>query len=497
MRQVQRSMALAGTCLLAACGLVACGGGSSSGSSGSASGAPPPTTFTIGGSVSGLTASGLVLLNNGGNALSVPANTTTFTFSTSVASGTAYAITIQTQPTGEHCTVVNGSGMASADVASVGVSCGNSVGMSVVAGPASSGYQTFNIPLTSVTVCVPSSNQCATIQNVLVDTGSTGLRLMASVLAATGLTLPTMSDPNAAGNTIHECVQFADGYTWGPVATAGVVMGGETTSSPVAVQIIDDSQTPSPAAPTGVDGCVSGTSLNSVNAFDANGVLGVGVFDQDCGTDCTQGAAHVYYSCTSSGSCASTTLAIADQVTNPVAAFASDNNGVVLQLPSIPAAGQASASGTLTFGVGTESNNGLGTATLLTADNLGNISTSFGGLTYPDSLLDSGSNALYFADSTLAASPCPQGSGGSLFYCPGTTQDLSATNQGANGNTTPVSFQIADLAQISSSNFAINDVGGPMTSGYFDWGLPFFYNQTVFILLENTTNGGTYGAYAY
>ena len=494
MSRALRSIAAAASCLLAACGLVACGGGGGSGNSGGGSHTP---SFTIGGSVSGLTGSGLVLMNNGADALTVAANATSFTFTTAVASGAAYAVTIQTQPSGEQCTVVNGSGMASGDITSVAVSCGNSVAVNVVPGPASAGSQTFNIPLTSVTVCVPNSSQCATIQDVLVDSGSTGLRLMASVLKAAGLTLPTMSDPNTPGNTIHECVQFADGYTWGAVATAGVVMGGEATGNPVSVQIIDDSATPSPAAPTGLNGCVTGSSLNSVNAFDANGVLGIGVFDQDCGTDCTQGATHVYYSCSSSGSCAPTNLALANQVSNPVAAFATDNDGVVLTLPAIPAAGQASASGTLTFGVGTESDNGLGNATLLTADQYGNFITNFGGQPYPDSLLDSGSNALYFADSTLEQSPCPQSSGGAQFYCPSATQDLSAENQGQNGSTSPASFQIADLAQISSSNFAINDVGGPMTAGYFDWGLPFFYGQSVFILLQNTVDGGTYGAYAY
>ncbi len=492
MRQALHSIALAVSCLLAACGLVACGGGGSSSSSGSGS---HSSTFTVGGSVSGLTASGLILENNGADALTVASGATSFTFSTAVASGAAYAVTIQTQPTGETCTVVNASGMASADVTGVAVSCGNSVAMDVVPGPASSGSQTFNIPLVSVTVCVSSSSQCATIQDVLVDTGSTGLRLMASVLQAAGLTLPTLSDPNTPGNSIHECVQFADGYTWGSVATAGVVMGGETTSNPVSVQIIDDSATPSPAAPTG---CVVGSSLNSVNAFDANGVLGVGVFDQDCGTDCTQGAQHVYYTCTSAGSCSATTLSLADQVSNPVVAFASDNTGVLLTLPTIPAAGQATADGTLIFGIGTESNNALGNATVLTADQYGNFTTMFGGQPYPDSLLDSGSNALYFEDSTLAASPCPQSSGGAEFYCPSTTQSLTAENEGQSGATSQVSFQVANLSQISTSNFAIDDVGGPMASGYFDWGLPFFYGQNVFILFQNSSNeSGSYGAYAY
>lgn len=487
MRHAQISIILGGLCLLSACG----GGGSHGGGGGGGGGGN--SSYTIGGTVSGLTASGLVLQDNGGDSLSVPANASTFTFATAVAAGGNYAVTIQTQPTGEKCVLVNGSGTAKANVSSVAVSCGNSVGMNVAPGPASTQYQTFNIPLVSVTVCVPNSNanQCATIPNVLVDTGSSGLRLMKSVLAATGITLPALNDPAISANTIHECGQFVDGYTWGAVDSAVVVVAGEETSKPVQVQVIDDGSSPSPAAPS--SGCVQGSSLNSVNAFDANGVLGVGVFDQDCGTDCSQKGSHIYFTCTSSGTCSATTLATADQVSNPVVSFANDNAGVVVQLPGIPAAGQAGANGTLTFGIGTESDNALGTATVLTANNAGDFTTNFNGDNpSPPGVLDSGSNAYFFADSSLPLCAAPA----SAFYCPTSTQTLTATNQGTNGTPSAVTFQIANLNNINNSFYAINDVGGPMT-GTFDWGLPFFYGRSTFILFEGTKDGGTYGAYAY
>jgi Protein of unknown function (DUF3443) len=483
MTQAKPFVVLGGLCLLSACG-----GGGSHGSHGGGGGG----TDTIGGTVSGLTASGLVLENNGGDSLTVAANATTFTFATGIAPASAYAVTIQTQPTGESCLAFNASGTADGNVTSVGVSCGNSVSVAVAPGPASSSFQTFNIPLTSVTVCVPSSqaNTCATIPDVLVDTGSSGLRLMASALSSAGLKLPALNDPGNSANTIAECGQFAGGYTWGPVESAVIIMGAEQTQNPIQVQVIDDSANASPGS-----GCAQGSSLNSVNAFDANGVLGVGVFDQDCGTDCTQQATHIYYTCTSAGTCAPVTLAVADQVANPVATFASDNNGVVLQLPSVPAAGQTGASGSLTFGVGTASDNALGNATVLVADMLGNFTTNFNGTAYTDSLLDSGSNALFFADSSLPT--CASSGPGASFYCPSSTQSLTASNQDANGTQAQASFQIANLNNIDTSFFAINDVGGPMSAGSFDWGLPFFYGRSTFVLFEGTSKGGTYGAYAY
>ena len=69
----------------------------------------------------------MVLQNNGGNDLSVSANGP-FTFSTPLASGAAYNVTVKTNPSGQTCTVSNGSGtVASANITNVAVSCtGNS-----------------------------------------------------------------------------------------------------------------------------------------------------------------------------------------------------------------------------------------------------------------------------------------------------------------------------------------------------------------------------------
>ncbi len=81
-------------------------------------------TYTIGGTVSGLTGTGLVLQNNGGNNLTITANGS-FTFSTAITSGGAYKVTVLTQPSSptQTCTVANGSGTATANVTNVQVAC--------------------------------------------------------------------------------------------------------------------------------------------------------------------------------------------------------------------------------------------------------------------------------------------------------------------------------------------------------------------------------------
>jgi hypothetical protein len=100
--------------------LAACGGdGSSNG------GGPPPTPHTIGGTISGLTGSGLVLQDNGGDSLKISGNGN-FTFATSVLGGNPFNVTVSTQPTNpaQTCAVAHGSGTVSGnDITNVAVTC--------------------------------------------------------------------------------------------------------------------------------------------------------------------------------------------------------------------------------------------------------------------------------------------------------------------------------------------------------------------------------------
>lgn len=376
----------------------------------------------------------------------------------------------------------------------------NVVTMTVEPGPADAGDQPFNQPLVSVKICVPNGG-CGTISGILVDTGSYGLRVMASVLAQAGVSLPAMTDPLVPGNTIQECLPFADGYAWGQISSATVSVGGETSSSPVPVQVINDASSPSPAVPSSCSS--NGVSLDSVDALGANGVLGVGVFVSDCGSYCATTPAQsddIYYSCPPAGgnACTLASQPVADQVSNPVAYFPTDNNGVILQLPSISNSGAPTASGYLVFGIGTESNNALANAKVLTANQDGNFTTTFNGSSLTSSFIDSGSNALFFNDSSLAL--CGSSPPDNEFYCPPSTTSLSATNQGENGTTDPADFSIANLNDINGNDYAISDTGGPAPSipnfgPYFDWGIPFFYGRTIYFALDGVNAGGTTGPY--
>jgi hypothetical protein len=381
-------------------------------------------------------------------------------------------------------------------------------------GPASlNGQGTFDVPFASVTICQPGTSTCATIDHMLVDTGSTGVRIFASVLAAAGLNPTITADPSVPQNTMAECLAFVDGYVWGPMATVTLQAAGETASN-LPIQIISDTTAFTPSVPAACTNVTIKTSLNTVADFGANGVLGVGNFPQDCGgscadcsasgtvNPCTQNGAG-YYSCdATTNSCAPVPVARTQQVQQPVTLFASDNNGVILTLPAVPAAGQATAQGTLTFGIGTQSNNALGAAKVITLDEDGFFTSTFNNTALASSFIDSGSNAYFFNDSSLTT--CTGGGDASDFYCPSSTQTLMVVNQGhsangtATGSANTVTFQIANLNMLSG--YALNDVGGigatstgtnPL-SGDFDFGLPFFFGRSVYTGVESSVTAPYY-----
>lgn len=361
----------------------------------------------------------------------------------------------------------------------------NTVAVIVDAGPG----DYANLLFVSVTVCAPgASTNCQSIDHVLVDTGSVGLRIFASVLSP-AISLPQQRDAN--GNAIVQCTQFADGFSWGPVKIADVRIAGEQASS-VPIQVIAD-----PAFPTIPSSCSNtGPPENDVETFGANGLLGVGFFLQDCGDACAQlTIPGNYYSCPASG-CVPTRVAVGLQVQHPVAFFAADNNGVIIRLPSIPAAGAATVSGSLLFGIGTQSNNSVSGVTVLSADtNTGNLTTVFNNKSYTTSYIDSGSNGTFFG--TGIFTNCSASFIG--FYCPATTQNVSATIRGTNGAASVVNFSVANAEQLVTANptfYAFNNLAGSNSdTATFGWGLPFFYGRSVFTAIEGQSTPAGVGPY--
>lgn len=386
-----------------------------------------------------------------------------------------------------------GGGSSSSGSASSGGSSGgtttpqNTQAIYVDAGPTKNA---INEVFTTITLCSTiNPSNCQTIDHILVDTGSYGLRVMSSVLSPT-LNFNYVADTN--GNILTECAQFADGsYTWGPLTKANLSVGAETASN-LSFQIIGDTS----SIPGATSQCSQNNTLiadNTVQSFGSNGVLGVGPFLHDCGTACASSSAPgFYYSCSRSA-CQPVTVATSSQLTNPVSLFPVDNNGVIISLPSVPLSGSTSVSGTMTFGIGTQTNNGLGSAKVITLNGLGQVTTNFNNNAFTSSFFDSGSNANFF--NGINVPTCTSG-----FYCPSSVQSLTATVTGKNGTNSTIQFQVGNIDALYQANSALAAFGqsgapysGDTTS--FDFGLPFFYGRTVFNAIENQSTPGGLGPY--
>jgi hypothetical protein len=368
---------------------------------------------------------------------------------------------------------------------------GNNVqSISVNGGPVA-GQIYSNAAFTSVTLCVPGTTTCQTVDGILVDTGSVGLRLLAS--AAPSLDLPQLSGPGSA--TYYNCVNFVDGsYLWGPVAQADVEMAGEKASS-TSLQLIEN--------PSGFSVPIQcsngGVNEDTLESLGANGIVGIGSYPQDCGSVCQSSTSpDIYFTCGTSGPCSSQTISVAQQVTNPIVKFTTDNNGVILELPSLDGEA-ATVNGSMVFGIGTESNNSLGSATVFSLNDVGFFTTNFNQQSLSDSFIDSGSNGYFFPDASIPQ--CAANSVAPGFYCPTSTLNLSAQNVGANGAQGSVSFSVDNavndfnafggdsaFGNLAGSNET--DTCGPSTPCGFDWGLPFFYGRHVFSSIDGQSVTG-------
>jgi hypothetical protein len=280
-------------------------------------------------------------------------------------------------------------------------------------------------------------------------------------------------------------------------------------------------------------------------SLQANGILGIGMMPYDCGVTCAlkdyAGFFVQYYVCPDSvaANCQPAAVDTAQQVQNPVVHFVPDdgnplnagqydNNGTLITMPDPSPIGAGVAKGSLVFGIGSRSNNQIAvsasknmivadvrpwletttsgsttttsavatctaTATTTCTSNPSYLyfNTAVGSTSYPDSYIDSGSNAYFFTDSSIAhsctSSTWADATGG--WYCPfgATPVARSAILSDWLSNTATADFSIAnsDLLFNTSSN-AFNNLAGslgslaPRASQTFVWGLPFFYGRSVY-----------------
>jgi hypothetical protein len=362
---------------------------------------------------------------------------------------------------------------------------------------AASGF--VNGLFTSITVCAPGTSNCQTVDDVLVDTGSVGLRILSSAL--TTVSPSSLGAITDNGVQLQECVQFAStDYTWGPMLFADVEVAGEKASS-VPIQVIGYNTAVVPAQCLATPVVSGGGNDDTVAALGANGIMGVAGYPWDCGSYCLSSSnlsesGYYYYLCPTGEACSPTTVPVADQATDPVAAFSSaDNNGVLVTLPSIPALGAAegTVSGSLIFGIGTQTDNALASsATVYALDEYSSIpAITYNGVEYTSpnnyTVLDTGSGAIEFLDANTLASvgiiECADEPG---LYCPSSAIPFTVTAYGVTSTSGQIAFSIMSADTLfNTPNAAFNDLAGDggtaPSNDTFDFGLPFFFNRSVYI----------------
>ena len=375
---------------------------------------------------------------------------------------------------------------------SLGVVTGPNVMALTVNGGNCAGGSYANKPCVNVTVCAPGdTSNCQTISDILLDTGSYGLRVFKSAMNTTLSNAILASPVLVTTNTVAECVQFGDGTSdWGSVDNATLLLGSEPAVN-APIQVIDKSFTGQAVNCSGAD------ASPAVAGF--NGIMGVGLFVQDCGATCAGGTSGLYYACnTTGGTCSGSAVPLAKQVTNPIALIPADptnggqadNNGVIVRLPLVGLGGVNNADGYIIFGIGTRSNNTPSAVNTYTADpSSGRFSSNFAGRNGLTSFLDSGSNGLFFPPGSSGLVSCSSSS----WYCPAATTSLTATNishSGAISGTIPFSVGNTDALD-GTANSVFIELGANSTVGgssVFDWGLPFFLGRNVYVGFSGKTS---------
>ncbi len=439
----------------------------------------------------------------------------------------------------------------------------NNLPVVVDSGPANSfSLGQANILYATVTVCAPGARptdpppgKCAVIDHVQVDTGSVGLRILASKLNSLGLpSVALPADPvtiNLVAGNAWECYPFVIGGLWGPTAVADVGLGQQWATA-VPMQLIQeysyvDPNNPIPlpidgnpgiSVPTDCSNAVAGSVLSSVSTLGSNGILGIGSVTLDCGENCRVGnyvdsldpskSFVQYHSCppgaTSELNCRPAAVAAGLQVYNPVAALPkdpsnsnlADNNGVVLMLPPVVGLGAAKVHGELILGINTRPNNQLDPAA--GKINLGvdyhnnlsshgylsylNVTTLYNSQVIYNSYLDTGTNALFFPDTVTRCSSTPPAPI-SPWYCPDKQLKKTATLSDGDvpgHNAVPVAFNVSNAdTYFFTTNAAFGDLAGApdaasASTPSFSWGLPFFYGKRVALSIWDPASKDT--AYA-
>jgi len=185
-------------------------------------------TYTIGGSVSGQTGAFTLAVTAGSQTVNVTSSATSYAFPTPVATGTGYTVSVQTQPTGQICSVANATGTISANVTNANVTCGpigtHTIGGSVTGLTATglvmavtAGSQTKSVASGATSYVFPTGVATGTNYTVSVQTQPAGLTCSVSnasgTIGSTNVTNANVTCLSGAVACTPGTASDASGYT--------------------------------------------------------------------------------------------------------------------------------------------------------------------------------------------------------------------------------------------------------------------------------------------
>ena len=348
----------------------------------------------------------------------------------------------------------------------------------------------YNKLFVDVTVC-NAARQCRTVPDVLVDTGSTGLRLLRGALD--GLDLAPVKDPR--GRALGNWSSFGSGDLWGTMHVAQVRIGGVSTARPISVEIYD-----LPGRRDKLPDGYAEVDARATIVRMGNGILGISPHRH-----VTKG----YYAKGTEARAPGGSRWVAVQVdasrqlSNPIADFpAPYDNGSVIRLPEVDwTAGAKRVQGWLGLGIGaaTEALFPHGARVVsheLDADGL--FPAAVGTRRF-DVLVDSGTNALALDLSHLGVSRHARYT--SYYDAPAPMPIELAVQSGGDYVRLARPLYVGPTVKYLKANSTHGAL--PMVVGWDDaprslsvLGLPFFYGRTVATGLRDTFNPFPQGAAA-
>ena len=181
--------------------------------------APAAKTYSIGGTITNLTGTGLVLQNNGGDSLEISTNGS-FNFNTNLEDGKAYAVTILSQSSVVTCAVSNGSGTVNqANVSSIEVLCdSNPVGYFEGSGK-------FNYGAESILDLDGSATDKTKTVQAIVDKDTFAITSVADQLVYIG----TFTEISGSSYTATVKI-YKDGYYQYDTSVSGTIISRSTMS---------------------------------------------------------------------------------------------------------------------------------------------------------------------------------------------------------------------------------------------------------------------------